>query len=62
MILGCASMAGHPICMIFNHNSTILPYDMHLIAFISNWITRAKLTVIVYHKIIKFQDFKIISM
>jgi len=38
MTLECAVRAGIPVCIIFNHNSTMLPDDTYLIVPISNYV------------------------
>ena len=49
-----------PSCMIFKHNSTVS--DPYLTVSTSNQTTREIPAVTVYHAIMKYHDFKIVSM
>jgi len=57
MIVEYAVRAGHPVCMISNHNFTMPSADTHLLATV--FTTIASATVIVYRcqVIMKCQDF-----
>ena len=50
-------MVKRPVCMIFHCNSTTLWKQRHLVVAVSNQTTRASATVIMYHIILKCQDF-----
>lgn len=56
-IVEYAVRAGHPVCMISNHNFTMPSADTHLLATV--FTTIASATVIVYRcqVIMKCQDF-----